>query len=55
MSGWVDIYGDCWVLWTLCVFGCISFVITDSVCIRDCNSLGLCAVGEVDYQQVVSV
>jgi hypothetical protein len=32
------------LLWSLCVFGYISFVEEEGVCIRDCRSLGLCKV-----------
>jgi hypothetical protein len=36
-----------WVLWSLCVFGCISVVVLDGACVRDCRGLGLCTVGTV--------
>jgi hypothetical protein len=29
--GWVESYEDCWVLWPLCVFGCISVVVVEGV------------------------
>jgi hypothetical protein len=44
MGGYVKMYGDCWVLWPLCVFGCISAIV-EGVCFRVCRGLGLCAVG----------
>jgi hypothetical protein len=31
-------------LWLLCVFGCISVVAVEGVCVRDCRGLGLCTV-----------
>jgi hypothetical protein len=34
-------------LWSLCVFGYISFTIEEGVCVKDCRSLGLCKVGIV--------
>jgi hypothetical protein len=43
---WVKIYGGCWVLWPLCVFGCISIVV-EGVCVRDCRGVGLCTFGRV--------
>jgi hypothetical protein len=46
-GGWVKMYGGCWALWSLCVFGCISVVVVEGVCVRDCRGLGLCAVGTV--------
>jgi hypothetical protein len=30
-----------------CVFGCISIVVTETACVRDCRGLGLCTVGTV--------
>jgi hypothetical protein len=51
VGGWVKRYGCCCILWPLCVFGCISIVVMEGVCIRDCRVLGLC----VASQQVVSV
>jgi hypothetical protein len=31
-SGWGKRYGSCWILWSLCVFGCIStFVVQNAV------------------------
>jgi hypothetical protein len=33
------------LLWSLCVFGYISVVIAEGVCVRDCRCLGLCKVG----------
>jgi hypothetical protein len=29
------------------VFGCISVVVLDGACVRDCRGLGLCTVGTV--------
>jgi hypothetical protein len=37
------------VLWPMCVFGCISVVVVDGVCVRYCRGLGLCTVGTVGY------
>jgi hypothetical protein len=40
-KGWVggrSVMG-CWVLWPLCVFGCI-FVVVEGVCVRDCRGWG---------------
>jgi hypothetical protein len=31
-------------LWSLCVFGYISFAVEKGVCVRDCKGLGLCKV-----------
>jgi hypothetical protein len=39
--------GGCWVLWPLCVFACIYFVVVEDACVRDCRRLGLYAVGTV--------
>jgi hypothetical protein len=47
VGGWVKSYGVCWVLWPLCVFGCISVVVVEGACVRDCMGLGLCTVGTV--------
>jgi hypothetical protein len=44
-GGRVKMYGGCWVLWPLCVFGYISVVVVQSVCVWDFRGLGLCAVG----------
>jgi hypothetical protein len=34
-DGWVGKrYGDSWILWTLCLFGCISAVIVEDACVR---------------------
>jgi hypothetical protein len=33
------------VLWSLCVFGCISVVEVEGACVRDCRELGLYIVG----------
>jgi hypothetical protein len=35
-------------LLSLCVFGYISVVVEEGVCVRDCRGLGLCKVGIVD-------
>jgi hypothetical protein len=32
-------YGGFWVLWLFCVFGCISVVIVEGACVRDCRGL----------------
>jgi hypothetical protein len=42
---WVESYGGCWVLWPLCMFGCISVIVVEGVCIGNCRGLVLCAVG----------
>jgi hypothetical protein len=34
-------------LWSLYVFGYISVVVEEGVCVRDCRGLGLCKVGIV--------
>jgi hypothetical protein len=34
-------------LWFLCVFECISVVVEEDFCGRDCRGLGLCKVGIV--------
>jgi hypothetical protein len=34
-------------LWPLCVFGCISVVVVEGDCVRDCSGLGLYTVGTV--------
>jgi hypothetical protein len=44
---WGKRYGDCWVLWPLCVFGCISVVVVEGACVRDCKGLELCTVDTV--------
>jgi hypothetical protein len=31
----------------LCVFGCISVVVVEVVCVRDYREMGLCSVGRV--------
>jgi hypothetical protein len=46
-GGWVKMYGSCWGLWLLCVLVCISVVVVEGACVRDCRVLGLCAVGTV--------
>jgi hypothetical protein len=33
--------GGCCFFWSLCVFGCISVVVEEGVCIRGCRGLGL--------------
>jgi hypothetical protein len=40
-------YGGSWGLWPLFVFECISFVVVDGACVKDCRGLGLCTVGAV--------
>jgi hypothetical protein len=34
-------------LWSLCVFGYISVVVEEGICVKDCRGLGLCKVGTV--------
>jgi hypothetical protein len=46
-GGWVKRYGGCWVLCLLCVFECISVIVVEGVCVRDCRGLGFCTVGTV--------
>jgi hypothetical protein len=36
-----------WVLWPLCVFGCISVVVVEGVCVKDCRGLELYTIGTV--------
>jgi hypothetical protein len=38
---------DCWLLWSLCVVGCISLVVVEGACVRDGRGLGLHKVGIV--------
>jgi hypothetical protein len=33
-------YGGCWVLWHLCVFGCISVFVVEGACVRACRGWG---------------
>jgi hypothetical protein len=33
------------LLWSFCVFQCVSVVLEVSICVRDCRGLGLCKVG----------
>jgi hypothetical protein len=40
-------YGGCWGLWPLCMLGCISAVVVEGACIKNCRGLGLCIVGTV--------
>jgi hypothetical protein len=40
-------YGGSWVLWPLCVFGCISVVVVKGACVKDCRELEVCIVGIV--------
>jgi hypothetical protein len=42
-------YGSCWFLWSLHVFGYISAVVVEGVCVRDCRELGVCTVGTVGW------
>jgi hypothetical protein len=49
VGGYGRKHGGCWVLWPLCVFGCISVAVVDGACVRDCMGLGLCIVGTVGY------
>jgi hypothetical protein len=37
---WGMRYGGCWVLWSLCVFECIS-VVVEGTCVSDYRILGL--------------
>jgi hypothetical protein len=47
-KGWMGKrYGGSWGLWPLFVFECISFVVVDGACVKDCRGLGLCTVGAV--------
>jgi hypothetical protein len=46
-SGWEKRYVGCWVLWPLCVLGCISTAVMEGACVRNCRGLGLCMVGTV--------
>jgi hypothetical protein len=46
---WGKQYGGCWFLWSLCLFGCISVVVVEGACVRDCRSLELCKVGIVGW------
>jgi hypothetical protein len=48
-EGSVKGYGGCWVLWSLCVLGCISTVVMEGegAYVRDCRGLGVCTVGTV--------
>jgi hypothetical protein len=48
VGGWEKRYEGCWVLWPLCVFGCISVVVA-GVFVRDCRGLELCKIGTVGY------
>jgi hypothetical protein len=44
---WRIKYESGWVLWPLCVFGCISVVVVEDACVRDCRGLWLCTVGTI--------
>jgi hypothetical protein len=44
MGEWGKRCGDCWVLWPLCVFGCISVVVVEGL---QGGGLWLCIVGTV--------
>jgi hypothetical protein len=37
---WAKQCGGCWFLWFLCVFVCISVVVVEGACVRDCSALG---------------
>jgi hypothetical protein len=37
---WGKQCGDCWFLWSLCVFGYISVVVVEGACVWDCRGLG---------------
>jgi hypothetical protein len=49
VDGWGNRYGCCWVLWPLCVFGCISVAVVEGACVRDCRELELCTVVTVGH------
>jgi hypothetical protein len=44
---WGHPKGRHWVLWSLCVLGCISTVIVEGACVRDCRGLGDVYIGMV--------
>jgi hypothetical protein len=46
-SEWVKMYEGFWAFCLLFVFGYISVIVVDGVCVRDCKDLGLCKVGIV--------
>jgi hypothetical protein len=46
-GGWGKRYGGCWVLWPLCELGCISVIVVEGACVRDCRGPELCTVGTV--------
>jgi hypothetical protein len=39
VGGWVKRYEGCWVLWSWCVFGCISYVV-EGISVSDCRGWG---------------
>jgi hypothetical protein len=44
-GGWGGLgkgYGAFWVLWLLCVFGCISSAAVDGACVSDYRGLEMC-------------
>jgi hypothetical protein len=47
VGGWGKRFGGCWGLWPLYMFGCISVVVVEGACDRDCKRLGLCTVSSV--------
>jgi hypothetical protein len=34
---WQKQFGSFWFLWPLCVFGCISVVVVQVACVKDCR------------------
>jgi hypothetical protein len=40
-EGEVKKFGSCWDLLSLGVFGCISAVVVEGACVRDCRRLGV--------------
>jgi hypothetical protein len=52
---WRKHCGGCWFFWSLYVFGCISVVVVEGACVRDCRDLGLCKVGILGWPQVINV
>jgi hypothetical protein len=40
LGEWGKQNGGCWFLWSLYVFGCISVVLVEGACVRDCRGLG---------------
>jgi hypothetical protein len=46
-GGWGKTYECCCVLWPLSLFRCISVVVVEGVCVKDCRGLVVCTVGTV--------